>query len=115
MSGPDVKSIQKDAVRKTLIIHFHVSVTIMLLMWHREAAHMPGGTVRHGLPHWFSGKESTHSTRAAEDTGSIPGLGKSHGGGHGNPLQCSCLEDPMDRGAWWATVHRVVWSWTCVN
>ena len=35
-----------------------------------------------------------------------PGLGKSSGGGHGNPLQCSCLENPMDRGAWWATVHR---------
>ena len=36
--------------------------------------------------------------------GSIPGPGKSPGGGHGNPLQCSCLENPMDRGAWWATV-----------
>ena len=33
------------------------------------------------------------------------------GGGHGNPLQCSCLENPMDRGAWWATVHRVPQSW----
>ena len=39
--------------------------------------------------------------------GSIPGLGRSHGGGCGNPLQCSCLENPMDRGAWWATVHGV--------
>ena len=37
------------------------------------------------------------------DTGSIPGSGKSTGGGHGNPLQYSCLENPMDRGAWWAT------------
>ena len=42
------------------------------------------------------------------DTGSIPGLGRSPGGGHGNPLQHSCLENPMDRGAWRATVHRVV-------
>ena len=41
------------------------------------------------------------------DMGSIPGLGKSPGGGHGNPLQYSCLENPMDRGAWWATVYRV--------
>ena len=41
------------------------------------------------------------------DTGSIPGLGRSPGGGHGNPLQYSCLENPMDRGAWWAMVHRV--------
>ena len=41
------------------------------------------------------------------DTGSIPGSGRSPGGGHGNPLQYSCLENPMDRGASWATVHRV--------
>ena len=44
------------------------------------------------------------------DTGSIPGLGRSPGGGHGNPLQDSCLENPMDRGAWWATVHGVMKS-----
>ena len=36
-----------------------------------------------------------------------PGLGRSPGGGHGNPLQYSCLENPMERGAWWATVHGV--------
>ena len=41
------------------------------------------------------------------DAGLIPGLGRSPGGGHGNPLQYSCLENPMDRGALWATVHRV--------
>ena len=41
------------------------------------------------------------------DMGSIPGSGRSPGGEHGNPFQCSCLENPMDRGAWWATVHRV--------
>ena len=41
------------------------------------------------------------------DVGSIPGLGRSPGGGHGNPLQYSCLENPMDRGAWRATVHKV--------
>ena len=40
-------------------------------------------------------------------TGSIPGSGRSPGGGHGNPLQYSCLENPMDRGAWWATGHGV--------
>ena len=39
------------------------------------------------------------------DTGSIPGLGRSPGGGNGNPLQYSCLDNPMDRGAWWATDH----------
>ena len=39
--------------------------------------------------------------------GSIPGLGRSPGGGRGNPLQYACLDNPMDRGAWWATVHGV--------
>ena len=42
--------------------------------------------------------------------GSVPGSGRSPGGGHGNPLQYSCLENPMNRGAWWATVHRVTKS-----
>ena len=47
------------------------------------------------------------------DVGSIPGLGRTPGGGgHGNPLQYSCLESSMDRGAWWATVHRIAKSWT---
>ena len=46
------------------------------------------------------------------DAVSTPGSGRSPGGGHGNPSQYSCLENPMDRGAWWATVHRVAKSWT---
>ena len=46
------------------------------------------------------------------DAGSIPGLGRSPGGGHDNPLQYSCLENPMDGGAWWATVHGVTKSQT---
>ena len=46
------------------------------------------------------------------DAGSIPGSGKSPGGGHGNPLQYSCLENPTDRGAWQATIHRVAKSQT---
>ena len=45
-----------------------------------------------------------------KDAGSIPGLGRSPGGGRGNPLQYSCLENPKDRGAWQATVHRVARS-----
>ena len=48
----------------------------------------------------------------AGDLGSIPGLGRSPGEGNGNPLQYSCLENPMDGGAWWATVHGVTKSWT---
>ena len=47
-----------------------------------------------------------------KDVGLIPGSGKIPGGGHGNPLQYSCLENPMDRGAWWVTVHGVTKSQT---
>ena len=51
-------------------------------------------------------------TGDARDAGLIPGLGRSSGGGHDNPLQCSCLENPMDRGTWWPTVRRVTKSQT---
>ena len=44
------------------------------------------------------------------DVGLIPRSGRSPGGGHDSPLQCSCLQNPMDRGVWWATVHRVTES-----
>ena len=46
------------------------------------------------------------------DVGLIPGSGRSPRGGHGNPLQYSCLENSIDRGAWWATLHGVSKSWT---
>ena len=55
------------------------------------------------------GKESACN---AGDLGLIPGSGRSPGEGNGYPLQCSCLENPMDRGAWWATVHGVAKSQT---
>ena len=47
------------------------------------------------------GSDGIESSCNAGDLGSIPGLGRSPGGGHGNPLQYSCLENPMDGGAWW--------------
>ena len=56
---------------------------------------LPGGSVVKNPP------------ATAGDVGSIPGLGRSPGEGHGNPLRYSCLENPMSRGAWWATVHGV--------
>ena len=46
------------------------------------------------------------------DEGLIPGSGRCSGRGNGNPLQCSCLKNSMDRGAWWATVHRFAKYWT---
>ena len=57
-----------------------------------------------GFPGGSDGKESACN---AGDLGLIPGLGRSPGRGHGNPLWYSCLENPMDRGAWWATVQGV--------
>ena len=54
-----------------------------------------------------SGKEPAVNAGDLREAGSIPRSGRSPGGGHGSPLQCSCLENPLDRGAWWATVHRV--------
>ena len=53
------------------------------------------------------GKEPAYNAGGARDMGSIPGLGRSPIGGDGNPLQYSCLENPMNRGAWQATVHGV--------
>ena len=58
------------------------------------------------------GKESACDAGDAGRLSSIPRLGRSPGGGNGNPLQYSYLENPMDRVAWWAIVHRVTKSWT---
>ena len=52
-----------------------------------------------------------NSSAKAGDMGSIPGMGRSPGGGEGNPLQYSYLENPTDRGAWQATVHGIVKEW----
>ena len=51
----------------------------------------------------------------ARDPGSVAGLGRSPGEGNGNPLQYSCQENPMDRGAWWSTVHGAPKSRACLN
>ena len=59
-----------------------------------------------------SGSESKESACNAGDLGSILVLGRSPGEGNGYPLQCSCLENPMDRRAWWAKVHGVTETWT---
>ena len=58
---------------------------------------------------WVKNLPAVQETQA--DTSSIPRLGRSPGGGHENPPQYSCLENPMDRGSRWATVHRVAKSW----
>ena len=69
--------------------------------WRRDRLPTP---VFLGFPGGSAGKESACSVG---DPGSIPGLERFPAEGNGNPLQYSCLENPMDREAWWATVHRV--------
>ena len=72
-----------------------------------------------GLPRWLGGKKNPSAN--AGDTRWIPGWGRSPGGGNGNPLQYSCLGNPMDRGAWRGTVHAVIKSqiwlsdWACTH
>ena len=66
-------------------------------------------TISRGFPGGSNDKESGSN---AGDLGSIPGLGRPPGGGHGNPLQYSCLDNSMDREAWRAIVHSVTKGWT---
>ena len=69
-----------------------------------------GFLLQFGFRRFPGGSEVKASARNAGDLGLIPGSGRSPGEGNGNPLQYSCLENPMDRGAWWATVHGVAKS-----
>ena len=74
-------------------MYLHIYVSIYIYIW--------------WLPEWLSGKESDGDARDPGDMGSIPGSGRYHGGGNGNPLQNSCLGNPMDRGAWQVIVNEV--------
>ena len=67
------------------------------------------------FPDGSSSKESTCNAGDAGDSGSIPGLGRYPGGGNGNPLQYTCLENLRDRGAWWDTVHGVAKNQTWLS
>ena len=71
--------------------------------------------IKQGTPYGTMGKESTCKARAVGSMGLIPELERSPGGGNGNPLQYSFLDNPMDRGAWWATVHGVKKSQTWLS
>ena len=64
-----------------------------------------------GSAWWLSGKEATCNVGPVGDAGSIPGTGRSPEAGHGNPLQYSCLKNPMERGAWWVSAYRDAKSW----
>ena len=88
----------------------HFSGSHMYVTQCSFSVHSSGdGHLRCPQPWWLSGKEPACK---AGDSGLIPGSGRSAGEGNDNPLQESCLEHPMDRGAWWATVHGVTKSQT---
>ena len=74
-----------------------------------SAIHILVSILTQSFPGGSDGKASAYS---AGDPGLIPGSGRSPGEGNGNPLQYSCLENPMDGGTWWATVQGVAKSWT---
>ena len=78
-------------------------LTLSFSRWVRFSTGFPGGTVVKNLP---------VSAAGSRDLDLIPGFGRFPRGGHGNSLQYSCLENPMDKGAWQATVHEVTKSWT---
>ena len=84
------------------LLHLEVSSNFLCTLLF-DSLDFPGGS---------DGKASVYN---AGDLGSIPGSGRSPGEGNGNPLQYYCLENPMDRGAWSATVHVVPKSWTRLN
>ena len=71
--------------------------------------------IQHHQASFGGGSDGKASAYNAGDPGSIPGSGRSPGEGNGTPLQYSCLENPMDRGAWWATIHGVAKSQTRLN
>ena len=98
-----VKHLFSSFIESSLIRQTHTQVHsfhLLQLDYSTGINSFPGGSVVKNLP------------ANAGDAGSIPGSGRSSGGGDGNPLQYSCLENPMDRGAWQAMVQGVTKSWT---
>ena len=85
---------------------------MMILKCCHQNIYLQLNTIIPGFPGGASSKEPACQCKRHRRRGSIPGSGRSPGGGHGNPLQYSCLEKPMDRGAWWDTIHRVAKSQT---
>ena len=84
-------------------MYFNQNTTLVCDFFTGAVHGFPGGSVVKNLP---------TSARDSGDQSSIPGLGKSPRGGNGNPLSYSCLENSMDKEAWWATVRGVTKSWT---
>ena len=103
--------LQSSALLTTLWAQLGVFPSHRWRMWAKEGVSQSSGSPS-GFP---SGSVVTDMPANAGELGSIPGSGRSLGGGNGNPLQYACLENPMDRRAWRATVHGVKKSWTWLS
>ena len=105
---------QSDSVIHIRMISLELYICISIRLFHSGYNYLPLISVDilcilqylWGFPGGTSGKEPTN-VGDIRDVGLIPWLGRSPEGGHGNPLQYTCLENPMDRGTWWATIHRL--------
>ena len=91
--------------------------TVAVASWPRRATYSPEPHlfILTGRRWYWRLREEKGSACQTGDAGSIPGSRRSPGGGNGNPLQYSCLENPMDRGAWRATVHGIAKSWAWLS
>ena len=104
--------LQESSVAPLNLQVAELGLWLYTIMFWNPAQVMAMVRFNNSLPRWPSGEESACSAGDAGDVGSITGSGRSPGGGHSNPLQDSCRESPIDRGAWWATVCGVAKSWT---
>ena len=103
----------KTVLRKHFALLTSVPTVLLSRVWWDWKENLALGFVQLScLRTLLQGSEVKASACSVGDLGSIPGSGRSPGEGNGNPLQYSCLENPMDRGIWWATVHGVTKSRT---
>ena len=103
-------TVQKHQYVCVCVCVYKINQYIIWLIWH--GLYMTLDTNEVGFPGSSVHKELTCQFRRCRRPGLLPGLGRSPGEGNGNPLLYSCLENPMGKGAWWATVHGVTKSQT---
>ena len=103
----------EDPLKKEMTTHSSILPSVKWLPDQTDnLAYYPGLQETGCFPSGSLAKNPPANAGDARDVGSIPGSGRSPGVGNGNPLQYSCLENSMDRGAWQATVHVVAKNWT---